>query len=110
MPSATCYCSETDAARLAPHLVRLKAFLAKELSCDARKLDSSEVSVRVIVPAHAANIAELEVEIHAHAYPERVAVQDEICRAVKKFVVDCSGQRSVYVWLQSGELGHSTEE
>jgi hypothetical protein len=53
-------------------------------------------------------IGALELEIHAHAFPDRVLRQDAICNTVRHFVQDrLPNIGDVRVWLVLSELGHS---
>ena len=53
-------------------------------------------------------IGEVEVEITAHAFSERVQKQDEICLEVMKYIQEnVPSIGNVKVWLKLSELGHS---
>jgi hypothetical protein len=111
MPSINIYTSKERVESLEDILPELRKFTAKELSCLDRKLDSNEISLRVIVPEASLPIADTELEIKAHSYPERVKKQDDICLSIKEYVQKyCPKAGSVYVWLQLSELGHSAKE
>jgi len=110
MPSLNIYTNKERAKSLKEYLPKLREFIAKELSCRDRKIDSNEVSLRIIVPNGSLLIADTELEIKAHKYPERVQKQDEICLSIKDFVQRiCPKAGLTYVWLQLSELGHSTK-
>ena len=85
----------------------LKDFAAEKLSCGSRKLDPSEISIRVIKSELNAKIADIEIVIIAHAYPERVENQDKICLSSKEFIEKRCAPFAAFVWLQLSELGHS---
>ncbi|HLD57498.1 MAG TPA: hypothetical protein VJA47_04275 [archaeon] len=92
-------------------LLKLKEFIAKELSCGDRKLASDEISIRILVPESSSQIADTELEIKVHSYKERVQRQDDICLSIKEYVQKVYPKAgSVYVWLQLSELGHSLRE
>lgn len=108
MPLITIHTSAAEQNNLlAPILNELKDFAADKLSCGSRKLDANEISVRVITSSLNADIADIEVVIIAHAYPERVEKQDEICLSFKKFIENRCAPFTAFVWLQLSELGHS---
>lgn len=54
-------------------------------------------------------IAELEAEITAHAFGERVDKQDEICLHIRSFLMKKIMAADVRVWLLLPQLGHSWE-
>jgi len=68
-----------------------------------------DISIKIIVPFISSQIAETEIVIIAHSYPERVENQDKICLKIKKFIESKTNNLSVYVWLQLSELGHSSQ-
>jgi len=112
MPLVTIYTSSGEEVNaLKDILPKLREFIAKKLTCGERILKSKEISINVLVPSARLSIADVEVKIMAYSYPERVEKQDEICLAVKNFILS---QRpslgSVFVWLQLSELGHSLDE
>jgi hypothetical protein len=91
-------------------LTELKDFAAKELSCGSKKLDASEISIRIIKSDTNKSIADIEVVIIAHSYSERIKNQDKICMSLKKFIEDRCAPFTVFVWLQLSELGHSVSD
>lgn len=108
MPSVNIYTSRERVKSLEQALPELRDFTAQELSCGSRRLSSDEISLRVIVPDSSMQIADTELEIKAHSYPERVEKQDAICRTIRDYVHKiCPSAGSLYVWLQLSELGHS---
>lgn len=111
MPPVNIYTSRERVKPLESILPQLREFTASELSCKDRKLVPKELSLRVIVPEASLPIADTELEIKVHSYPERVKRQDEICLSIRDYVQrNCPEAGSVYVWLQLSELGHSAEE
>jgi len=108
MPIVNIYTDDFRVNKLGALLPNLREFVARELSCDDRRLAKDEVSLRILVPRESLRIANTELEIKAHAYADRVRRQDEICRSVREYVErECPGAGSSYVWLQLSELGHS---
>lgn len=86
----------------------LKPFIAEKLTCGDIKLTPEEVSVRIINVENGNMIGEVELEIKAHAFKERIEKQDEICNEVRKYVMDkYKTLGDVRVWLMLSELGHS---
>jgi hypothetical protein len=88
----------------------LKLHVAEELTCKEITLDSSEVSVRLIKSIGSGMLADVEMDIAAAPYQERVDRQDEICLNIRRFVLDhIDGLEDAKVWLALSELGHSWE-
>lgn len=85
----------------------LKKLIAQELSCDERELQPNEVSVRVIrTGSRKGMLADVEFDITAANYPERVARQDNICSLVSVWFREITGIEAK-AWLALSELGHS---
>ena len=83
----------------------LKKKLIEQLSCKEIRLQANEISIRTIETNDAYMIAEIECEIKAHNFPERVVRQDDICNEVRKFLLDELPQcRDARVWLILSEL------
>lgn len=56
-------------------------------------------------------IAPVEIEITAHAFPERIDKQDEICLRIRDFLKQgLRAQEDIRVWLLLPQLGHSWEK
>jgi len=118
MPAINIYTNRDRVKPLESILSGLRDFAARELSCGGRKsvgdlvkLSSEEISLRILVPEASMQIADTELEITAHQYPERVERQDNICLAVKDYLQkQCPEAGSVYVWLSLSELGHSAKD
>lgn len=108
MPQVLIYArSQEHVKEVAKILLSMRKFIAKELTCKDRALNPEEISLQVIVPTEGLPLADLEVRIIAHSYPERVKEQDNICLRVKNFISQKLSLDSVFVWLQLNELGHS---
>lgn len=109
MPTVNIYYkSESDSQKLQNVVFELKKFLVEKLSCGEIKLTPEEISVRFILVCGGNMIGDIEIEITAHAFGERVKKQDEICREVMAFVQkEVSTIGNVKVWLKLCELGHS---
>lgn len=102
------YASKDTAKSLESILPGLRVFGARVLSCKDRALQAHEISIRILVPEASVQIADTEIEMNAHSYPERVSGQDTICRSIRDYIQsECPRAGSVYVWLQLSELGHS---
>ena len=84
----------------------LKAYVAEQLTCGDIALTPDEVSVRFVEVQGGSMLGDVEAEIVAHAFPERVARQDEICRNIMRYLEE-RGLERPKVWLMLGELGHS---
>jgi hypothetical protein len=89
----------------------LKEVVAKQLTCGDRALQPDEVTVRKILSLGRGLMADVELDIVAAPYKERVDRQDEICRFVRRFMLaNLEGVEDVQVWLPLSELGHSIED
>jgi len=109
MPTVNIYYkSDTDSRELQPLVPKLKKYLAEKLSCGDIKLTSAEISMRFVSVQGGGMIGNIELEITAHAFPERVKKQDEICRDVMNYIKrEVPEVGEVRVWLKLCELGHS---
>ena len=109
MPTVNIYHKERKPLlKLQPFSPKLKAYLSEKLSCGDIKLTPSEISVRFIYAGGSSMIGDLELEITAHAFPERVAKQDQICLDTIKYIMkEVPFAGNVKVWLKLCELGHS---
>ena len=86
----------------------LKTFIADQLSCNDITLSSQEITIRLLSIESNTMIATVELEIFAYAFPKRVEKQDEICRNIRKFLLDkLPNVTDIRVWLILSELGHS---
>lgn len=107
MPTITIYHYADSTIELNTLIPELKELAAKELTCGEITLQSTEMSVR-IVSVSGEMIGDVEIEIHAHAFDERVQRQDEICTIIRSFVMEQRPHlRDVRVWLVLSQLGHS---
>ena len=109
MPTLNIYfCKEEKEKELEQLSIKLKSFVVKELSGEDIALTPEEISIRLIPVKGMYMIGDIEVEIKAHAFPDRVKKQDEICNTIRKFIEEeYSTAGKVRVWLQLSELGHS---
>lgn len=108
MPTVNIYSKNSLQEDLIILSSELKPFIAEKLTCGDIKLTPEEVSVRIINVENGVMIGEIELEIKAHAFKERVKKQDEICNDVRKYIMDkYKSLGDVRVWLILSELGHS---
>lgn len=112
MPVVNAYYRDSKyLSSLATSSPALKSYVAEQLTCGDRTLQPNEVSVRLLEAAGKSMLADVELDILAAPYKERVERQDKICRNVKKFVLDnVPGLDDANVWLVLSELGHSHED
>lgn len=87
----------------------LKQFAAKELTCGDISLQPDEISIRLIKTTGSGMLAEVELEVTAHAFGGRIKRQDEICLTFRDFLKEKLSASEVRVWLLLPELGHSWE-
>ncbi len=55
-------------------------------------------------------IGEVEAEVNAYAFDDRVKKQDELCLDFANFIQTKSNIKNVKAWLILSELGHSWED
>ena len=109
MPTVNIYHENQEQRTKLKSLVsELKVFIAKELTCGDIALTPEEVSVRFIETIGDFMIGGVELDIHAHAFKERVEKQDEICLSIMDYIQQKEPSvGAVKVWLILSELGHS---
>ncbi len=109
MPTVNVYYkNRKQGSKLIPFIKEFKKFVANKLTCGDIKLKSEEVSVRLNVIKGNGMIGDVEVEIKAHAFKERVKRQDRICLDVMDYIqkrIPSIG--NVKVWLVLSDMGHS---
>ena len=110
MPTINIYYHDNaDHTHLAKMVDGLKVTAARELSCGDINLAPDEISVRVIKVDGSGMLADVELEVTAHAFDDRVARQDDISLAMRAFVAAHLHNKEVRVWLLLPQLGHSWE-
>ena len=88
-------------------MLELQTYLAARLSCGDIKLRPDEVSVRLIaVKDDSRMLGSVEVDITAHAFPDRIKDQDKICFDIKEWLRKEASISDPRVWLQLCQLGH----
>lgn len=109
MPTVNIYSlKEASIEGLQTLTLNLKIFLAEKLTCGDIKLTPEEISIRFINVSGGEMIGDVELEITAHAFPERVKKQDEICLDVMNYIKEkLPSAGDIKVWLKLCELGHS---
>lgn len=85
----------------------IKDYSAQKLSSGETNLSSEEITIRVINVLSHGMIGDIEVEVIAHAMPERLKNQDAICLDIRKYIMDNIEVNDVRVWILLPELGHS---
>ena len=83
----------------------LATTIATSLSTSGGLLDGAHVSLRVFIPNRSFMIAPIELEITAHAFPERVERQDEICGELRAWL-ERRLASECRVWLSLNQLGY----
>lgn len=111
MPTINIYSANPDAFERfdAAATKDLRTFIAERLSCGDIALSADEVSVR-LVTVHPASrmMGDVEADIHAHEFSERMDRQDELCREIAMYLRDDLQLASEpRVWLVLSQLGHS---
>jgi hypothetical protein len=109
MPNVNIYHENREQyEKLSSLAAELKVFIAKELTCGDIALTPEEVSIRFIETIGDFMIGGVELDIHAHAFKERVEKQDEICLSIMDYIQKREPRLDIVkVWLILSELGHS---
>ena len=99
--------SEFDA--LVPVSPMLRAYIADVLTCQSFKLTPEEVSMRFMqVDGAGCMMNNVNIDITAHAFPERVEKQDKICHDISDYLrKEVPSVGEVKVWLRLCQLGHN---
>ena len=106
----TYFSSDKQKDMVLSHIDDLKALIAKQLTCNDTELKTNEITIRLLHTPSEGMIAEMELEIFAHAFSERVEKQDDICLAIRSHIMkNVPELKDVRVWLVLSELGHSWE-
>ncbi len=106
MPLVNVYAAHDVEEKLTSIMAELKQFIADQLASKEITLTPAEISVRLVGVKGGGMIANVELEITAAAFPERVEKQDQICLKVMEFFKEKTGFEN-RVWLILSELGHS---
>ncbi len=109
MPTVNVYSlKQTNIKDLQGIIPNLKTFLAEKLTCGDIKLTPEEITIRFIDVNGGEMIGDVELEITAHAFQERIDKQDKICLDVMNYIKEkVPSVGDVKVWLKLCELGHS---
>ena len=110
MPTANFYVRNTHVRRFGDEAQRqFREFAAKRLTCGDIALRPEEISIRLIrVDESSLMMGELELDMHAHEFAERVERQDQLCQELAAFLQDeLQLSDDVKVWLVLSQLGHS---
>ena len=108
MPTVNIYAGSGDEQpRLAAAVPAIKRHVAEALTCGDITLTPDEVSVRIVVVARGSGmIGNIEADVVAHAFEDRVRRSDAIALAFASFLETVT-DRPVKAWLSLTELGHS---
>jgi len=87
----------------------LRSFLAETLTCGEIHLQPDEISLRLLETPSNHMRGDIELDITAHAFKERVEKQDEICIKTKDFLESLMPEYRIEVWLALPQLGHSVK-
>ena len=104
----TYYSTDKHKVMVLSHIDDLKDLVAKQLTCNDIQLKTDEITIRLLKTSDEGMIADIELEIFAHAFKERVEKQDDICRTIRTHMMNNVPElKDVRVWLVLSELGHS---
>lgn len=88
----------------------LKQHIAEQLTCGDITLSPEEVSIRALYSLGDGMIADIEMDLTAAPFQQRIDNQDEICLSVQSYAKEkMPNAKEVKVWLCLHELGHSFE-
>jgi hypothetical protein len=109
MPTINLYFNdEKHLAQLKAATQQLKQYVADQLTCKDISLGPGEVSLRLLPAQGKGMLAEVELDIFAAPFLERIEKQDEICLNVRQFILEhVDGLADAKAWLILSELGHS---
>ncbi|HVQ44264.1 MAG TPA: hypothetical protein VMT30_04845 [Candidatus Saccharimonadia bacterium] len=109
MPILNAYYTSPEQLRIMEEMTpAIKQFVAAQLTCGELSLSPGEVTVRLMQVEGSGMIGDVEIDMVAHEFQERVEDQDGICQRVKAYLEQASpGLGEVRVWLNLGQLGHS---
>lgn len=109
MPTVNIFYQEAGKVEALEKLIpELKKYVSDELTCGDIRLTPEEISIRMIQISGGEMIGDVELEITAHAFQERVERQDKICLEIANYLEEkLPSLGDVKVWLKLSELGHS---
>lgn len=104
----TYFSSDKQKDMVLGHIQDLKELIAKQLTRNDIQLKIKEITVRLLWAPSEGMIADIELEIFAHAFDEREEKQDDICIFIRNHIMkNVPELNDVRVWLILSELGHS---
>jgi hypothetical protein len=108
MPTANVYYGDGEIySSLVPITHKLKEYLAGKLTCNEIILEENEISIRFVETNGEGMLGDVELEITAYEFPDRVKKQDAICHDIKQYIErECPAAGDVRVWLKLCKLGH----
>jgi hypothetical protein len=88
----------------------LKNHIAEQLTCGDIILSPEEVSIRALCSLGEGMITDIEIDMTAAPFQERIDKQDEICLNVRSYAKEqMPDANDVKVWLNLHELGYGFE-
>lgn len=104
------YRNRAHESQITAAMLPLKSYIAEQLTCGDITLSPEEVSIRALHSLGEGMIADIEMDITAASFQERVVRQDEICLDVQAHAKEqMPAADDIKVWLNLHELGHSWE-
>ncbi len=110
MPLAYIHCSESSIkGKVCGHLEDIKAAIAKALSCSESKPSSDDIRTRGphLDLDFNSDTAQIEIDIFAYDFKERVERQDEIAEEIEDQIIKIVGYQEVKVFPILCKIGHS---
>lgn len=102
-----CYADEQYHVQLSQATKPLKEFVAQELTCGDIQLQPHEISVRLLKTESDGRLTNVELEITAHAFGDRIKKTKRDMSEYPQVLMSKIDAKEVRVWLVLAELGHS---
>jgi hypothetical protein len=109
MPLANIYCPDPKIkGKINGHLKDIQAAIAKALSYSESKLSPDDIRIRGIhLDFNSDNIAQIEIDIFAYDFKERVEREDEIAKEIEAEIKKIVCYPDVKVFPIFCKIGHS---
>ncbi len=108
MPLVYILCPESSVkGKVSGHLKDIQTAIAKALSCTESKPSPDDIRIRGIHLDFNSKIAQIEIDIFAYDFKERVEREDEIAEEIENQIIKIVGYSDVKVFPIFCKIGHS---
>ncbi len=108
MPLVNIFCSDSSLhGQISGHLDKIQAVIANALSCAENTPSSDDIRIRGVHLDFNSKIAQIEIDIFAYDFEERVRRQDEIAKEIEAEIIKIVGYPKVKVFPIFCKIGHS---